>query len=85
MIGFSLKDFRAEAIGVALNNATVVDTAAVAGVAGFRSVGVSGNGCGGGETRACWYGWIIRRMLSLRPVRRTGLIGLSSGGRKFTK
>ena len=44
MVSFNLKDFTAEVISKALNNETVVDTAAVAGVAGYRSVGVSGMG-----------------------------------------
>ena len=44
MVSFNLKEFTAEVISKALNNGDVETTAAVAGVAGYRSVGVSSMG-----------------------------------------
>ena len=44
MIGFSLRDFRAEVIRKALNNAVQTDVPAVSGVAGYQEVGVSDMG-----------------------------------------
>ena len=44
MVSFNLKEFTAEVISKALNNEAVDTTAAVAGVAGYRSVSVSGMG-----------------------------------------
>ena len=44
MIGFSLKDFRAEVIHKALNDATITTMAPASGVPGYREFGVSDMG-----------------------------------------
>ena len=70
MVSFNLKDFTAEVISKALNNETVVNTAAVApGVAGYRSVGVSAMGVAVTLRWLCWCGSTIRLMLLLRAIR----------------
>ena len=91
MIGFSLKDFRAEVIQKALNDATITTMAAASGVPGYREFGVSDMGVAVAKAWPCWCGWTIRRTWcsllfqapTLLMTRR--VTGRSFGGHRCTK